>query len=606
MLDSRPVARAQGPWLRLTPGLLETPRFRPGLPWLSGTVQGGDAGGGTPLEGSISLALETPSPPAALHRAAAAAARLRAERLGGQCWADAPSDALLTDSGPGLALVIATPDGTQSGRMLTAALGRTGAARTLVLLPERDEPPGFRDACTKAGCRIAELPLDPWPLLACAAEVHAAPGDMIATLASLVGIQTYSNATLLPIGHGFPPATLPAAVLIMGSSYADPYTGAPSTVERALDVAAEWRRTCDQNRKVAVCVGMQFWKRRRIAQFLHTGVRPPAFRHGAEASAQAAKRRGGAIAAWASRMPPGLAEAASRDCVPMLRVEDGFLRSVGLGSDFNLPCSIVLDGSGLYYDPAQPSDLEHLLAASAFTPALLDRARALIGRLVLSGLTKYNTGAASLPSLPANGRRTILVTGQVADDLSVRLGGGAVTSNIDLLRHVRAANPDAYIVYKSHPDVDAGHRPGVIPDSEALSLADALARGAPMGALIGAVDELNTMTSLAGFEALLRGRHVVVWGRPFYAGWGLTADMAAIPRRTRRLTLEELAAGVLLLYPRYLDPVTGLPCPPEVLLDRMADPGLWQPGLLVRARRLQGRVHAAFSRPSRTTQPGRV
>ena len=65
------------------------------------------------------------------------------------------------------------------------------------------------------------------------------------------------------------------------------------------------------------------------------------------------------------------------------------------------------------------------------------------------------------------------------------------------------------------------------------------------------------MTSLTGFDALLRGKKVVTYGLPFYAGWGLTQDMikgaAALDRRTRQLTLDELVAAVLLLYPLYWD-----------------------------------------------------
>jgi capsular polysaccharide export protein len=95
------------------------------------------------------------------------------------------------------------------------------------------------------------------------------------------------------------------------------------------------------------------------------------------------------------------------------------------------------------------------------------------------------------------------------------------------------------------------------------------------------------MTSLAGFEALLRGRRVVVYGRPFYAGWGLTVDRPPLDRG-RRLTLDELVAGVLILYPRYLDPLTRLPCGPEVIIERLDHPELWRPGPLVLARRLQG------------------
>ena len=110
---------------------------------------------------------------------------------------------------------------------------------------------------------------------------------------------------------------------------------------------------------------------------------------------------------------------------------------------------------------------------------------------------------------------------------------------------------------------------------------------ASTAALLALVDELHTMTSLAGFEALLRGRRVVVYGRPFYAGWGLTIDR--LPQdRGRRLTLDELVAGVLILYPRYLDPLTRLPCGPEIVIERLDHPELWRPGLLVQARRLQG------------------
>ena len=61
------------------------------------------------------------------------------------------------------------------------------------------------------------------------------------------------------------------------------------------------------------------------------------------------------------------------------------------------------------------------------------------------------------------------------------------------------------------------------------------------------------MTSLTGFEALMRGKRVVTYGMPFYAGWGLTRDCLKLPRRSRRLTLNELVAGALITYPRYYD-----------------------------------------------------
>ena len=198
----------------------------------------------------------------------------------------------------------------------------------------------------------------------------------------------------------------------------------------------------------------------------------------------------------------------------------------------------------------------------------------------------------------------VLVPGQVADDLSVRLGGGPIQNNLELLRQVRTARPDAFIVYRPHPDVDAGHRRGAIPDAAALRIADRIGRGGAMAPLINAVDEVHPLTSLAGFEALLRGRVVVTYGQPFYAGWGLTIDRSRFSRRSRSLCVEELAAGTLLLYPRYVDPRTRLPCGPEVLIDRLADRTLWRPTLLMRLRRLQGRArrHAGSGRGGRTTE----
>jgi capsular polysaccharide export protein len=126
---------------------------------------------------------------------------------------------------------------------------------------------------------------------------------------------------------------------------------------------------------------------------------------------------------------------------------------------------------------------------------------------------------------------------------------------------------------------------GSSPAAEAASLADRVLRGVPIGPLYARVGEVHTIGSLAGFEALLRGLRVVTWGRPFYAGWGLTEDRDPPPRRGRALTLDALVAAALILYPRYRDPATGLPCPPEVLLERLAGTGGGAPAALAGGRR---------------------
>jgi capsular polysaccharide export protein len=211
-----------------------------------------------------------------------------------------------------------------------------------------------------------------------------------------------------------------------------------------------------------------------------------------------------------------------------------------------------------------------LLAGATFSPALLARAARLRRRLIEGGLTKYNLAGASPGFEPPAGRRVVLVCGQVEDDASLRRGGGDIRTNQDLLRAARRTDPHAFLVYKPHPDVEAGMRRGVVRPEALAVMADHVAAGVPIAPLYALADEVQVMSSLAGFEALLRGKRVVCWGQPFFAGWGLTEDRAPIARRVRRLALDELVAAALILYPRYWDPVTGLPCQVELLCERLA------------------------------------
>jgi capsular polysaccharide export protein len=220
---------------------------------------------------------------------------------------------------------------------------------------------------------------------------------------------------------------------------------------------------------------------------------------------------------------------------------------------------------------------------------LLERAARLRETLVAAGISKYGRDEGVHPC-PQGAARRVLVTGQVEDDRSILLGGGGMT-NLELLRRARAREPDAHIVYKPHPDVEAGHRTGHIPDVEALRLADEIDRTSSIVALLDRVNAIHVITSLAGFEALIRGRDVTTHGVPFYAGWGLTTDLGPVPpRRSRRCTLDELVAATLILYPRYLDPVTRVPCPPEVLVERLATGRALVRSPLVTLREWQGRL----------------
>ncbi|MEN9060358.1 hypothetical protein [Ponticoccus litoralis] len=286
---------------------------------------------------------------------------------------------------------------------------------------------------------------------------------------------------------------------------------------------------------------------------------------------------------------------ASKAADDTLRVEDGFLRSRGLGARLTPPLSLVLDERGIYYDPSRPSDLEsHIRRRSnAIRPDQIERIHRVIQRLLASALSKYNLSG-DLPTLPAGHR--ILVPGQVEDDASILRGSPDLYRNADLLRRTREANPDAVILWKPHPDVEAGLRKGAVPNPG--EWADVLLENVNIGALLPEVQEVWTMTSLTGFEALLRGCRVTTFGAPFYAGWGLSRDLGPVPARRLggpRPDLAALAHAVLIDYPRYFDPVTGQACAIEVVIDRVQDGSLPSAGIPNRSlSKLQG-LFASYS-----------
>ncbi len=252
--------------------------------------------------------------------------------------------------------------------------------------------------------------------------------------------------------------------------------------------------------------------------------------------------------------------------VTVLRLEDGFLRSVGLGVDLVRPLSWVMDRQGIHFDATRPSDLETLLATKTFDLDLCTRAGALRERIVKEHITKYNVGSETWHR-PRAKSRVILVPGQVPTDAAMSFATLRPATNMGLLSAVRQENPDAYLVYKVHPDIVARMRMQQESVADARALCDEVIGDVNMAELLGMVDEVHVMTSLTGFEALLRGCPVTCYGRPFYSGWGLTRDLhPPTERRQRRLTLDELVAGALIDYPLYLNRTgTGLVTPEHAL-----------------------------------------
>lgn len=368
------------------------------------------------------------------------------------------------------------------------------------------------------------------------------------------------DALPAPVRRGT--ATLPAltlAALADYPRYLDPETGLPCEPERLLDWMGLQRRQRERFAPQLQARGFSRWKRPLVRAFLA----------GSEVSFQPASAplpaSGGAVVVWGrTEVPPEVQR-------PVLRLEDGFLRSVGLGADLVRPLSWVVDTRGIYYDTRQPSGLTELLMDRTFDATLCDRAARLRQAILAAGVTKYNVGGARWCRPAAAGSRpVVLVVGQVESDAALRYGAPGVCTNLALVQAARRARPDAWLVYKPHPDVVARLRAQGEGEDSAARHCDEVLPPVAMDALLGAVDAVHVMTSLAGFEALMRGTPVTVWGCPFYAGWGLTDDRQAQPAPRRPLSLDALVAGVLILYPTYVSRTTGHFCSPEQALAELA------------------------------------
>ena len=383
------------------------------------------------------------------------------------------------------------------------------------------------------------------------------------------------------------PEQLFAGAMITAPLWYDPCRDRLCDLETVIDQLEAETRTWREDRTGHIATGMRLWKRPRLQAFFG-GTRALRFAPDPAKADAMATRTGRGLLIWAGKEPPGFTPKA-----PCLRVEDGFLRSRGLGAELVPPLSLVTDDRGIYYDPSRPSRLDALLD-SPLPPGGRDRALALLLRLRDGGLSKYNLPAPPLPPLPQGHR--ILVPGQVEDDASILKGAGNVRTNLALLQAVRAANPDAVVIYKPHPDVVADLRPGAVAMDQLQGLADVTLPASDPAALLAVVNEVWTMTSLLGFEALVRGLPVTCLGAPFYAGRGLTCDLGPAfdrPPGWRSTTdLATLAHAALIAYPRYWDPVSHRPCPPEVALDRLAQGTLPAPGP---ANRLLTRAQGRFA-----------
>ncbi len=246
--------------------------------------------------------------------------------------------------------------------------------------------------------------------------------------------------------------------------------------------------------------------------------------------------------------------------VPYLSLEDGFLRSIQPGRA-ERPLSLVCDTVGVHYDATAPCGFEAaVIRACRHDAAVERRAVKAMAMLREARLSKYNhapmrsEARLGLKPLGAGGR--VLVVDQTRNDAAIAFGCANAARFSVMLEAAIAENPGAEIIVKVHPETVLGLKGGHLEARRGVRM---IADTVNPWALIEAADKVYTVTSLMGLEALMAGREVHCFGAPFYAGWGLTRDRIAIPRRSARPTLAQLFAAAYFDYARYVHPETNAP-----------------------------------------------
>ena len=319
------------------------------------------------------------------------------------------------------------------------------------------------------------------------------------------------------------------------------------------------------------CINFTRWKQKHISAYL-SDKSEAVFVSSAIDANQKGFSESSQLITWASKDLSEVTKIAKKWGGVPWYVEDGFIRSTGLGSDLTAPASIVLDKTGIYYDPNMPCDLESLLQNKQFSQVEFERADTLKNSLLKNELSKYNLGGKFKKTDLINYKpkqQIILIPGQVEDDASIKKGCVDINTNKALIKAVRDKNPDAFLIYKPHPDVISGNRKGKVEESVTDASCDLVLIDASITDCLSAVDEVHTMTSLVGFEALIRDLKVVCYGIPFYSCWGLTEDFHKVERRTRKLKLNELIHATLIDYPLYMDWETSILTTPEVVVEQI-------------------------------------
>ena len=239
-------------------------------------------------------------------------------------------------------------------------------------------------------------------------------------------------------------------------------------------------------------------------------------------------------------------------------VEDGFLRSVGLGVEKVMPMSLIVDGSSIHFDRNRVSTIKAMAyRRQQLGEELLRRSERCIAFIKNYDIDKYNISRS--PSLIelSKSEEYVLVLGQVDSDASIRYACEVPITSNQLVYLAKMRHPFSKIIYRPHPEVVRELQT----DQESFKNLKRICilddSGSSLTELLRAdeIKKVYTISSLSGMESLFYNKEVYVYGSPFYSGWGLTNDFNT--PFIKSVKLSELFYYSYIDYPIYICPFTN-------------------------------------------------
>jgi len=270
----------------------------------------------------------------------------------------------------------------------------------------------------------------------------------------------------------------------------------------------------------------------------------------------------GAFYGWGKKKSGQKAvELAKKYNTSFVLLEDGFIRSIGLGVESAPSFSLVEDNIGIYYDATKYSKLENILNSYNFNDdkELLKKASLAIKLIKQHNISKYNSAPLIdnifIKRYKLNSNKTkVLIVAQTAGDSSLNYGLANKFTTSQIINEAKNDNPNSQIYIKIHPDVLSGKKRSDIVKNDIPKDCIIIDKDINPISLLKYFDKVYTKTSGMGMEALILNKEVHTFGMPFYARWGLTIDKLECKRRKRELSTKELFAGAYILYTKYFNP----------------------------------------------------